>query len=65
MWSFTTLLVASTGEKFTEPAVQMFRLVNGKVVEALQVSNELDFLKRLGLIEYTEKAKKLLPENAT
>lgn len=52
--------VPSTGEKFTEPAVQIFRIVNGKVSEVLQVSSELDLLTRLGIIEYTEKAKKLL-----
>jgi len=51
--------VASTGEKFTEPAVQIVRIANGKVTEVLQVSNELDLLMRLGLIEYTDKAKKL------
>ena len=51
--------VAPTGEKFTEPAVQIIRITNGKITEVLQVSNELDLLMRLGLIEYTEKAKKL------
>lgn len=51
--------VAPTGEKFAESAVQIIRIANGKVTEVLQVSNELDLLMRLGLIEYTDKAKKL------
>jgi len=51
--------LAPTGKKFTEAFVDIFRMVNGKVAEEWHVSNELDFLKQLGVIEYTEKAKKL------
>ena len=41
------------------------RIVDGKVVEKESgVYDELDFLKQLGVIEYTEKAKKLSPEDA-
>ena len=53
--------IIPTGEKFMEPAVQIFRVVNGKVSEVLQVSDELDLSLRLGLVEYTDKAKKLVP----
>jgi predicted ester cyclase len=57
--------LAPTGKKFTEPYVHIYRIVNGKVVECWVVIDELDFLKQLGVIEYTEKAKKLLPEVVT
>ena len=55
--------IAPTGEKFNEPAVQIFRVTNGKVAEVLQVSNEMDLMMKLGLIEYTEKARKIQSGN--
>jgi len=33
------------------------------LVEGWNVTDELDFLKQLGVIEYTEKGKKLFPED--
>ena len=51
-----------TGKKFTATSVNIYRIVDGKVVEIWRVSDLLDFYKQLGVIEYTEKAKKLLPE---
>jgi len=57
--------LAPTGKKFIEAAVHNFRIVNGKVVEDFSVSDDLAFYKQLGVIEYTEKAKKLFPENIT
>ncbi len=44
--------------------VDIFRIVNGKLVEYRDVTDALDFLKQLGIIEYTEKGKKLFPEDA-
>jgi len=44
--------LAPTGKKFTEAFVDIFRIVNGKVVEEWNVTDELDFLKQLGVIEY-------------
>jgi len=58
--------LAPTGKKFTETGVLIWRIVDGKIVEKESaVYDELDFLKQLGVIEYTEKAKKLFPESAT
>jgi len=56
--------LAPTGKKFTETSVDIFRIVNGKLVEGWNVADELDFLKQLGIIEYTEKGKKLSTEAA-
>jgi len=56
---------APTGKKITETAVQMYCIVNGKVVENLQVSNPLGLLIQLGAVEYTEKGKKLFPQDVT
>ena len=44
--------LAPTGKKFTEASVFIYRIVDGKVVEGWTVSDELDFLKQLGVIEY-------------
>ncbi len=56
--------LAPTGKSFTETGVLIYRIVNGKIVEAWTVSDVLDFFRQLGIIEYTEKGKKFLPENA-
>jgi len=40
-------------------AVQIYRIVDGKMVESWGGFDNLDFLRQLGVIEYTEKAKKL------
>jgi hypothetical protein len=43
-------------------AVSIYRIVESKVVETWVVFGMLDFLHALGVIEYTEKAKKLFPK---
>jgi predicted ester cyclase len=55
--------LAPTGKKVTYEAVDIYRIVNGKLVEYWGVSDS-DFLKQLGVIEYTEKGKQLFPEDA-
>jgi len=54
--------LAPTGRKFAETGVLIWRIVEGKIAKKESaVYDELDFLKQLGVIEYTEKAKKLFP----
>jgi len=53
--------LAPAGKKITLEAVLIYRIVNGKVVEMRGVYDALDFYKQLGVIEYTEKGKKLFP----
>ena len=60
---FGTIKLAPTGKKFTMTGVNFWRIVDGKVVEKEGVYDQIDFLKQLGVIEYTEKAKKLFPED--
>ena len=57
--------LAPTGKKITSKAVDIYRIVNGKHVEGRFVTDQLDFLIQLGVIEYTEKGKKLFPEDET
>ena len=56
--------LAPTGKKVTSEMVDIYRIVNGKHVEGRFIGDQLDFLKKLGVIEYTEKGKKLFPEDA-
>ena len=56
--------LAPTGKKITYTAVAICRIVDGKIVEGWGVYDMLDFYKQLGIIEYTEKGKKLFPEEA-
>ena len=37
--------------------VFIWRIVNGQLTEGWEVDDNLDFLKQLGVIEYTEKGK--------
>jgi len=55
--------LAPTCKKITITAIHNFRIVNGKVVEDFSVSDDLAFYKQLGVIEPTEKAKKLFPKD--
>ena len=73
VWVRTTITATHTGEfaglvptgqKFTEPSIWIYRIIVGKVVERWDVQDELDFYKKIGAIEYTEKGKKLFPEKA-
>ena len=54
--------VAPTGKKITAEIVDIFRIVDGKVVEWWEVADALKMSKQLGLIDYTEKGKRLLPQ---
>lgn len=57
--------LAPTGRKVTLRAVQMWRISKGKVASKDSVGDLLDLLKKLGVIEYTEKAKGFLLFDST
>jgi len=60
-WNFFGTTFAPTGKKITYTGVNIWRIVDGKVVERKTVRDMLDFLRQLGVIEPTEKVKKLFP----
>jgi len=62
-WNFLGVPLAPTGKKITYTGVGIWRIVDGKVVERKSVRDMLDFLQQLGVIEPTEKAKKLFPKD--
>jgi len=60
---FGNMTLAPTGKKFTMTGVNFWHIVDGKVVEKEGIYDQLEFFKQLGVIEYTEKAKKLFPKD--
>jgi C-1 hydroxylase len=56
--------LAPTGNKITTKGVDIYRIVNGKLAEYWNVLDSMRFFKPIGAIEYTEKGKKLFPEEA-
>jgi C-1 hydroxylase len=61
-WNLFGTTLPPTGKKITYSVINIWRIVDGKVIERKSVRDMLDFLKKIGLIEYTEKGKKLFPE---
>ena len=51
-----------TGNKITAMAVDIYRIVDGKLAEYWNVTDRLNLLKPQGVIEYTEKGKKLFSQ---
>lgn len=53
----------ATGNKVTSKAVDVYRIVNGKLSEYWNVTDNLNIFKEVGAVEVTEKGKRLFPEN--
>jgi predicted ester cyclase len=53
--------LAPTGNKITTMNVDIYRIVNGKLAERWNVTDNVRLFKPLGVIEYTEQGKKLFP----
>jgi len=54
--------VPPTGKRSTVKSIQIWRIFDGKVMEQEGVYDELDLLRKVGLIIPTEQGKKLFPE---
>jgi len=54
--------LAPTGNEITTMNVDIYRIVNGKIAERQNVTDNMRLFKPLGVIEYTEQGKKLFPE---
>jgi steroid delta-isomerase-like uncharacterized protein len=53
-----------TGKKISSKAVDVYRIVNGKLAEYWNVTDNINIFKQIGAIEITEKGKALIPEDA-
>ena len=61
--NFLGVSASPTGKKSTVKSIQSWRIGDGGVVEQESVYDELDFLRQPGLIQPTEKAMILCPDN--
>jgi len=58
--------ILPTGNKIKLKSFMIWRIADGKIVaRESQVWDFMDFFKQLGIIEYTEKGKKLFPEKGS
>lgn len=58
-WSFFGVGIPPTGNKLMMRMVFIWRIIDGKLAEGWEVDNDSDFLRQLGVLEYTEKGKEL------
>lgn len=61
-WNLFGTDIPPTGNKLRMEMVFIWRIENGKLVEGREVDDSMDFLRQLGLVEYTEKGKKAFHE---
>jgi len=61
-WNLFGVPLPPTGKKVTMEMVFIWRIIDGKLVEGREVDDSLDFLRQLGVVEYTEKGKKLFQQ---
>jgi C-1 hydroxylase len=54
--------LAPTGKKIESKAVDIYRVVDGKLAEYWNVTDNLNIFKQVGAVEVTEKGKLLFPE---
>lgn len=62
-WNLSGVPLPPTGRKVAMTMVFIWRIVDGRLAEGWEVDDELDFLRRLGVVEYTEMGEKIFPEN--
>ena len=63
-WNLFGVSLPPTGNKLTMRMVFIWRIVNGKLAEGWEVDSDLEFLRQLGVVEYTAKGKELFPEES-
>ena len=61
-WKLFGVSLPPTGKKVRMEMVFIWRVVDGKLVEGREVDDSLDFLRQLGIVEYTEKGEKVFQE---
>jgi predicted ester cyclase len=57
-WNLFGVTVPPTGNKIEMNMVFVWRLENSKLVEGWEVDDNLEILKQMGVIDYTEEGKK-------
>jgi predicted ester cyclase len=52
--------IAPTGEKIKVYTMLIWRVIDGLIVERIQVTESVDYLMQIGVIDYTEDGRKLI-----
>lgn len=60
-WNLFGVPLPPTGRKVAMSMVFIWRIANGRLTEGWEVDEDLDFLRRLGVVEYTEIGRMSLP----
>jgi predicted ester cyclase len=55
--------LSPTENKITSKAVDIYRIVDGKLAEYWNVTDNINILRQVGAIQSTEKGKHLFPDN--
>ncbi len=63
-WSLSGVPIPPTGRKLTMRMVFIWRVENGRLAEGREVDDSEEFLRQLGLLEYTAIGKKIFGEGA-
>ena len=56
-WDLFGARLPPTGKKTSIMMVFIWRIANGQLVEGWEVDDNLEFLRQLGVVDYTEKGK--------
>jgi predicted ester cyclase len=59
-WNLFGVSVPPTGNKIAMNMVFIWRLSNGKLVEGWEVDDNLEILKQIGVVDYTETGKEFM-----
>ena len=62
-WKFGGVPIPPTGRTLTLRMVFIWRVVNGRLAEGREVDDSMEFLRQLGLIEYTALGRKVFGED--
>lgn len=58
-WNMSGVSLPPTGNKLMMMMVFIWRIVDAKLAEGWEVDSDSDFLRQLGVLEYTEKGNEL------
>jgi len=62
-WNLFGVPLPPTGRSVTMPMVFIWRIADGRLAEGWEVDSEVDFLRNIGVLEYTELGKNIFPED--
>ena len=62
-WNLSGVALPPTGRKVSLMMVFIWRIADGRLTEGWEVDSDLDFLRQLGVIEYTGIGRKIFEED--